>query len=149
MVVIDGLIAVDGDEVLGRISRQFTIEVGGSDHCFLIFGKAASRIFYDGESRGHHLVECLLVDVKCLFLQFVYLVEYLFAFVDGCVFDGSLEFGDLVFLFFGRLLHVLLYFFGLGAQLVIAQRLDFGIFLLHLFHERLNEFHVTRRLVSE
>ena len=42
-----------------------------------------------------------------------------------------------------------LYFFGFGAQLVVAKGLNFVVSGLYLFNKWLNKFHVARRLIAE
>ncbi len=71
VVVVDGLVAVDGDEVLARVASQFAVEVGGRDNGLLVLGKAACRLLDNREHLGQDLVKCLLVNVEHLLLQFV------------------------------------------------------------------------------
>ena len=143
MVVIDGLVAVDGHEVLAGVGCQLAVEVGCGNDCFFVFGKSPSRVLDDAECGGHHLVQRFLVNLQRLFLQLVYLFEDGFALIDGRFFNFALQFGNLVFLFFGGVLYILLYLLGLGTQFVVAQLLNVGIGLLHRLHERLYQTHVS------
>lgn len=106
-------------------------------------------ILYDAERHGHHFVQGFLVFVECFFLQFVDVVEYRFALVDGRFLDRSLELGYLLLLLSSRFLHKMLYFLGFGTQRIIVQSLNFGVCRLHFLHERLNQFHVSCRFVAE
>ena len=149
VVVVDGLVAVDGDEVLLRVGSQFAVEVGSRHHRLLILGKAASRLLHDAECHGHHLVQSLLILVQCLFVQFVNLVEDRFACVDGSFLNRSLLSLYLFQFRLGIVLYVLLYLLSLGTQVVVAECLYFGICSLNLLHERLYQFHVSCRLVTK
>ena len=115
VVVVDGLVAVDGDEVFGGVGGQLAVEVGGRDDGLLVLGKAACGVFHNAESHGHHVVEGFFIDIERLFLQFVDLVEDGFTLVDGCILDGCLELGNLLFLLTSGFLYVLLNLFGLGT----------------------------------
>ena len=143
MVVIDGLVAVDGHEVLARVGGQLAVEVGCGNDGFFVFGKSPCGVLHDAECGGHHLVQRFLVNLQRLFLQLVYLFEDGFALIDGRFFNLGLQFGDFVFLFFGGVLYILLYLLGLGTQFVVAQLLNVGIGLLHRLHERLYQTHVS------
>ena len=68
VVMIDGLVAVDGDEVLAGVASQFAVEVGSRHDCLFVLGKAAGGVLHNGEDLGAHLVECLLVDLERIFL---------------------------------------------------------------------------------
>ena len=149
MVVIDGFVAVDADEVFLRVGSQLAVEVGGGNDGFLVFGKASGCVLDDAERHGHHFVQGFLVFVERLFLQFVDVVEYRFALVDGRFLDRSLELGYLLLLLSSRFLHKMLYFLGFGTQRIIVQSLNFGVCRLHFLHERLNQFHVSCRFVAE
>ena len=141
--MIDGLVTVDGHEVLAGVGCQLAVEVVGRDHHLFVFGKSPSRVLNDAKCGGHHLVQGFLVNLQRLFLQFVYLFEDGFALIDGRFFNLGLQFGDFVFLFFGGVLYILLYLLGLGTQFVVAQLLNVGIGLLHRLHERLYQTHVS------
>ena len=75
VVMIDSLVAVDGNEVLLGIGSQFAVEVGSRHNGFLILGKTAGRLLDDGEYLVNHFIEGLLIDFKGFFLQFVNMVE--------------------------------------------------------------------------
>jgi len=101
MVMIDSLVAIDGDEVLAGVGSQFTVEVGGRNDGLLVLGKAAGRLLDDGEHLGHHLVEGLLVNLEHFLLQLVDLGEDVGTLVNGRVLDGGLQAFNLCFLFLG------------------------------------------------
>ena len=98
VIMVDGLVTVDGDKVLLRICSQLTVKVRSGYDGLFILGKSAGSLLDDGKHLGHHLVECLLVDVKHFLLDFVYLRKDFGTLVDGRVFDGSLELCNLGFL---------------------------------------------------
>ena len=64
VVVIDGLVAVDSNKVLLRVTSQFAVEVGGGNYGLLVLGEATGGLLDDGEHLEHHLVEGLLIDLK-------------------------------------------------------------------------------------
>ena len=90
VVMVDSLIAVDGDEVLLGVACQFAVEVGSGDNSLFVLGEATGCLLHDGKHLEHYLVKGFLIDVKSFFLQFVYLVEDGFALVNGRVFDSCL-----------------------------------------------------------
>ena len=115
VVMIDGLVAVDSDKVLGRIASQLAVEIGGGDDSLLVFGKASCCLFDDAESHRHDIVEGFFVDVKRLFVEFVNLIEDGLALVERGIFNSSLELGYFFFLFVSRILYVLLDLFCLST----------------------------------
>ena len=149
VVVVDGIVAIDGNEVVGRIGSQLAVELSSCDYSLLVLCKSAGCIFHDAESCRQHLVEGNLVVVECLFLQLVYLVEDIFTLVDRCVFDSGFQLGNLLSLSLAGVLYILLYFLGFCTKLVIAQGLDVRILGLYFLHDRLDELHVAGRLVAE
>ncbi len=110
-IVIDGLVAVDGDEVVGWVGSKFTVEIRSSDHGFLVLGEAACRVLDNTEGDGHHLVECILQGIKHLFVLLVDLVEDRFTLVDRSLFNLSLELSDFLLIGFGSSLHIVTDFF--------------------------------------
>ncbi len=62
-VVVDSLVAVDRDEIIGGVGSQFAVEVSGGYDGLLVLCEAPCGIFYNGESDGHHLVEHLFIFV--------------------------------------------------------------------------------------
>ena len=149
VVVVDGLVAVDGDEVLARVGSQFAVEVGGCDDGLLVLGKAAGGILDDGKHLRHHLVEGVLVDVKHFLLQFVNLCEDIGTLVDGRVLDGGLQLLYLFFLLVGGVLNLALQLLGALTELVVRELLHLRIYSLHLLDEGADELVVTRCLVAE
>ena len=149
MVVVDGLVAVDGDEVFPGVSGQLAVEVGGGDDGLFVLGEAAGGILHDGEHLGHHLVESFLVDLEHLFLQLVHFGEDVCALVERCLFDGGLQLLYLSFLLVGSGLHLLANLLGACPEGVVVQLLHLGRLGFHLLHERLDKLHVARRLVAE
>ena len=149
VVVVDGLVAIDGDKVLARVAGQFAVEVVGRDDGLLVLCEAACRLLDDGIDLGHHLVEGLLVFLEGLFLYLVYLGEDVGTFVDGGVLDGGLQAFYLLFLGFCGSLHLLSDFLCACSEGVIVQYLHLGRDSLYLLYERLYFLHIFRRLVAE
>ncbi len=149
LVVVNGLVAIDGDKVVGRIGSQFTVEIVGNNHSLLVLGKAAGGILDDAIGNRHNIVEGLLVLLERVLLKTVYLVENLFTLINRSFLDGGTQLGYLLFLCQGSILHILLYLLGLGTQFVVAQGLDGRVCFLYLFYKGLDEFHVAGGLVSK
>ena len=98
VVMVDSLVAVNRNEVLPGICCQLTVKVCGSDYCFFILGKALSRLFDDGEDFWHHFIKGFLIDIENVFLNLVDLSKDVCTLVDGRIFNGCLQFGNLCFL---------------------------------------------------
>ena len=143
VVVINRLVTINRDEVVLGVASQLTVKISGSHHSLLVLGKTACSILDDAEGSGQHLVERHLIVVERLFLQLVYLVEDGLTLVDGRVLDGSLQLSDLLSLGLAGILHILLYFFCLCTEFVIAQSLDIGVFGFHFLYDGLDQLHVT------
>ena len=149
VVVVVGFVAIDADEVVARVASQLAVEVSGCHHSLFVLGETACRLLNDAESHRHHLVECFLIDFEYFLVNLVYLVEDSLTLVDRCFFNLSFELFYLSLLLFGRILHIRLDLFCLGAQLVVVESLNLWVSLLNLLHKRLDELHVACRLVSE
>ncbi len=143
VVVVDGLVAVDGDEVLAGVGGQLAVEVVGRDDGLLVLGEAAGGLLHNGEHLGHHLVQGRLVHFERLFLQLVYLGKDVGALVKRRALDGCLQFCNLLFLLCGGGLHLLPDFLCACSQSVVVESLYFGRLCFHALHERLYEFHVA------
>ena len=94
VVVVDGLVALDIDEVVAR--SQLAVEVGGGDLDVLVVGEALGGALHDGEGHGADLVEDFLEDLQLLLLELVDLVEDGFAVLDGRLLNLGLELVNLV-----------------------------------------------------
>ena len=90
VVVVDGLVAVDGDEVVGGISREVTVKLVGCYHSFLVLGKASRRFLDDGKHLWHGLVEFFFVDVENFLFELVNLLEQFGTLVNRRVLDSFL-----------------------------------------------------------
>ena len=130
---VDGLVALDGDEILRR--GEVAVEIVGRHHDRIVLGEAARRVFHDGERLGENLVEHLfdffvdafggLVD---LLRDLLLLFELRFGFFErGFQFDdaGFVRGDEVGDLFFQGL--------AAGAQFVVRERLDRGVDGLDLF----------------
>ena len=67
--VIDRLVALDFDEVLG--GGQLPVEIVGRDFDRFVLGEAAGRVLHDGESFGQEFVEFLFDLLVDAFYRFV------------------------------------------------------------------------------
>ena len=95
VVVVYGLVAVDGDEVVFGILCKLTVEVGGGNHCLLVFSETTGCVLYDAESHRHDFVESLLVQVEHFLLQLVDGVEDRLALINRSLLNLSLQLGNL------------------------------------------------------
>ena len=148
-IMIDGLITVNGNEIVCRISGQLTVEIRRRHDCLLVFGETTGSILHDTESCRHNLIEGNLIFVQSFLLKLVNFVKNRLAVIDGGIINFGLEFLYSLLLVFGRVLNVFLYFLSFGTQLVIAQSFYFRIFGLHLLYKRLNELHVPRTFIAK
>ena len=90
VIMIDGFITIDGDEVLLWVAGQFTVEVSSCNYGLLVFSKTACCFLYNGKNLWHYLVECLLVDIQYFLLDLVDLSEDIGTLVDRCILDSCL-----------------------------------------------------------
>ena len=149
VVMVDGLVAINGDKVFSGVGGQVTVEVSGGDDGLLVLGEAAGRILDNGIDLGHHLVEGLLINLQGLLLQLVHLGKDVGTLVERRFLNGGLQLFYLGLLLLGSSLHVGAYLLSAGTQCIVVQLLHLGCLGLHLLHEGLYEFHVTRRLVAK
>ena len=147
VVVIDGLVAVDIDEVMG--GGKLAVEVGGGDDDVFILGEAAGGALHDGEGIGQDDVELLLHAVEHLLLKLVDMVEVALALLDGESLDlflGGLDLGlDIV----GAVLHLMLEGLGTGAEVIVGEEVYLLIGLLDLLNVGLDFAHVARGFVAK
>ena len=143
VVMVDSLVTVNSDEVLGRIASQFTVEIRGGNDGLLVLCKTTSRFLHDTEGYRHYLVKRLLIDLQGLFVELVYFVEDYLTLINRRVFNLRFQCIDLFLLLFGSILYILLNLLGLGTELIVAQCLYLRISCLHLLYEWLNQLHVT------
>ena len=106
LIVIDGLVAIDGDEVVSRISSELTVEIRSGDHSFLVLGEAACRVLDNAEGYRHHLVESFLQSVEHLLVLLINLIEDRLTLVDRSLLDLCLELGDFLLIRLGSSLHI-------------------------------------------
>ena len=143
VVVIDSLVAIDGNEVVLWIRSQFAVEVSSSNYCLLVLCETAGGILYDSEHLRQYLVEGDFILVESFLLQLVNLVEDTFTLIDRSVFNLSFEFGNLSLLFLSVLLYVLLDFFCFCTEFVIAQGIHLRIFCLDFLYDWLDQLHIA------
>ena len=108
VIVVDGLISIDGNEILLRVSSQLSIKVGGRYNGFLIFSKAFGSLFHNGKHFRHNLIKSFLIDIQNFLFNLVNLSKDVCTLIDRGIFNGGLEFCNTGFLLLGRVLHLLL-----------------------------------------
>ena len=106
MVLINRFIAFYTDKIF-RCS-QLTVEIGSGYYYFLVFSKAACRIFYNGKSYRQHFIQRLFIFLQYFFFQFINLSKKLFPVFHLRFFYKSLQFFNFRFFFRSRLLDILL-----------------------------------------
>ena len=106
--MIYGLVSVDGDKVLLRISSQFSVKVCSCDYCLFILCETSCCLLNDSKHLGHHPIKGFLIDVEHLFLYLVDLCEDVCTLIDRCILDLCLQLGNAVLLLSSRTLYLLL-----------------------------------------
>ncbi len=149
VIVVESLVSVDCHKVVLWVCCQLTVEVVGCHHSVFVGGKTLGCLLHDGVNLGHSLVECHLVKFQCLLVELVYLCKDGGALVNGGVLDGGFQLGYLCLLFVGSGLDVSPYFLNTCTECVVVQYLNQWSFCLSLFHQRLDEFQVSRRFVAK
>ena len=149
VVVVDSLVAIDGNKVLLRIASQLAVEIGSCNNHLLVLGKAACGFLYDSEYLGHYLVQGLLVNLQYFLLDLIDLSEDIGTLIDRGVFDCSLQFFDTGFLLLGRVLYLQLQCLSALAQCVVIQLLYLGVNSLYLLNEWLDKLHVAAGFVTK
>ena len=149
VIVVDSLVAVDGDEVFFGVGSQFTVKVCGGHHGLFVLSEAPGGLLDNGEHLRHHLVEGLLIDVEYLFLYLVNLCEDVSTFIDGGVLDGGFQLSNTCPLLCGCSLNLFADLLGTGTESIVVQLLYLRRYCLHLLYERLDEFHVAGGLVTK
>ena len=145
--VVDSLVAIDGDEILG--CSQLAIHVGGSHHHSLVVGKAVASILHDGKHFWQCIHQSFLQGLKNVLLDLVDLVPYSLTLFYFEAFHASLQFVDLLAVGSHRVLQTLHDSLRAGTQFVVAQFLDGRIDSLDLVNPRLNLLEVSLRLVAK
>ena len=123
VVVVDCLVAVDGDKVVFGVCREVTVKIVGCDYCLLVLCEAACRFLHYGEHLWHCLVELILVDVEDFFLQLVNLLKELCTLVYWRVFYLLLNGGYLRLLLLRRRLNAVLNLFRLCTEGIVVELL--------------------------
>ena len=124
VVVVNGLVAVDGDKVLAWVGSQVAVEFCGSNHSLFVGGKTLGCLLDDGKHLGHHLVELILEDVKDFLFNLVDLCKDIGTLVDGRILDFCLQVVNLLALCSDRFLYVLSYLQCSCTESVIVEILD-------------------------
>ena len=106
LIVIDCLITVDGDEVIGRISSELTVEIRSGDHSLLVLGEAACCVLDNAESNRHHLVEGFLQSIEHLLVLLIDLVEDRLTLIDRSLLNLCLELSDFFLIGLCSSLHI-------------------------------------------
>ena len=150
MVLVDGLIALDGDAGVG--GGQVAVVVGGGDGHRLVGGEALGGLLHHGEGLGQYLVEHLLSLLVAVLLQVVDALVEALLLVDGHVVflvDAGAQGGQLGLLGVDGGAYLLLEFDGLGAQAVVVEGCDGGVDGQGGVEEGLHLLQVALALVAE
>ena len=147
VVLVDGFVAVDADEVVAR--SQITVEIGGGDSDLFLLNEAACRILDDGEDVGQYFIEHLLVLVGDLLLDLVDLSPDGLTLFELFLVDALAKVCDALFVFGHVVLNVLADLGRLGAQLVVGQLLNSRIGGLHAVDVGGYFFQISLRLIAE
>ncbi len=145
--LVDGLVALDGDEVLG--SCEVAVHLSGSHLDCLVVGEAVGRLLDDGEDFGQDFGQLVIECLQNFLLQVVDFGPYLFALVHVKFFDVGAQFLDFCAVGRYHILHLLHESLAAGAQFVVRQFFNGGVGLLDLIDPRLDGLHVALRLVAE
>ena len=143
VVVIDSLVAIDGNEIVLWIRSQLAVEVCSSNYSLLVLSETAGSILNDSENLRQYLIEGDFILVESFLLQLVNLVEDTFTLIDRSVLNLSLEFGNLSLFLFSVLLYVLLDFLCFCTEFVIAQGIHLRIFCLDFLYDWLDQLHIA------
>ena len=148
MVLVDGLIALDADEIV--VGAQVPVEIGRRHLDLRVLREAAGGGFHDGERLREDLVEAFL-DRLVLFLdQFVALGGEFFLLLDRNIFlEFLLDLGDP---FLERFLYredLLAERVGMGAELIVGQFINSGISSQDLVQIRTDLLHIAIGLRAE
>ncbi len=149
LVMVNGLITIYSNEVIGRVGSQFPIEVGSCYYGLCILFETACRVLHNAVSHGHDIIECLLKSFKHILVLLVDLDENRLALIDGSLFHLRLQLFNLILEWLGGSLNVGLYLLGLSTKLVVAQLFYIWIGLFYGLHQWLNQLHITARLVAK
>ena len=149
VVVVDGFVSVNLDEVESAVGSQVLVHLCGGDHDGLALSEPAGGGFDDGEGFRQNLCQHLLVNVFDFFLESIDFVVYLLAFLDGCLFDGGFQPAYLRLLLADGLLQLVHERPTVRTELVVRQLVDMFVLCFNLFDYGLNGTHVFLCLVAE
>jgi len=147
VVLVDGFVAVDADEVVA--CSQITVKVRGGDGDLFLLDEAASRVLHDSEDVRQHFLEYLLVLVGDLLFDLVNLGPDGLALLEFFLVDALAQVSDALFVFGHVVLNVLADLGGLGAQLIVGELLDGRIGGLHAVDVGGYFFQISLRLIAE
>ena len=117
MVVPDGVVAVDADEVVAY--AEFAVEVVGR-YRHVALGEPAGGGFHDGECLGKYIVERFLYRLILILHQFVRFGSEGFLLGDGYILvEFEPDLGDAVLERFLDVTHVLAQCRGMGAEVIV------------------------------
>ena len=135
---VDGLVALDGDKVLR--GREVAVEVVGRDDDCVVLCEAARRILHDGEGLGQQFVELLLDLLVDALRRLVDLLRDLLLLVERRLglLQRGLQFDDAGLVRRDEVGDLSLQGFAPGAQLVVREGLDSGVYGLDLLEIRLD-----------
>lgn len=138
VVGIDGLVALDTDEVL--LGGQIPVEIVGRDDHLVVLCEAACRILHDGEGFGQYLVELLLDLLVDAFGRLVDLLRDTLLLLQRGFgqFKFGLQFHDVGLVPGDEIGDLLLQRLAPGAQLVVRKGFYRRAYRLDLLEVRLD-----------
>ena len=124
---VDGLVAVDGHEILR--GGQLAVEVVGRNHDRVVLCEAAGRILHHGEGLGQDLVEFVLDLVIDALGEVIDLLRDLFLLLERRLgpLEFALEFDDAGLVCGDVVGDLLLEVLAAGAEFIVRKRLDRGV----------------------
>ena len=147
VVLVDGFVAVDTDEVVAR--GQITVEIGGGDSDLFLLNKAAGGVLDDGEDVGQYFIEHLLVLVGDLLLDLVDFGPDGLALFELFLIDALAKVCDALLVFGHVVLNPLTNVGRFGTQLVVGELLNGRIGGLHAVDVGGYFFQISLRLIAE
>ena len=120
-VLVDGLVAVDSDEVLA-LQGQLAVGLGGRHLDSLVVGEAAGSLLDHGEHLGQRGVKILGVVLEHFFARVIDLLPQGLALVIIQTVDLAAYFGYAVFVFAGVAADIVADHVDTAAKLVMTQR---------------------------
>ena len=149
MVVIDSLVAVNGNKVLAWVCCKFAVEICCCYDCFLVLSETTCCILYNAEYYWENFVQSHFVFFEYFLVEFVNLCKDAFALIDWSLLNLCLQFLDLLLQVVCGILYVCLYLLRLCTELIVRESLNGWICSLYFLYEWLYLLYVTACLIAE